>query len=215
MKVICIGNEKGGTGKSTLTANLAVEAVKDGLRVLVIDADPQQSSCDFRSLRAEKEDLPQFQAVAILKPTIHKDIGGFEKDFDLILIDAGGRDTAVFRSAILAANILLIPVLPSQYDIWATQGTVGALEEARTFKDIEARFVVNQVIPNTTVAKEALQALEEFGIPLLSASLHARVAFKESIAEGKGVTEYGKKDKKAIAEVKELWQEVKKLLTKH
>lgn len=205
---ICIGNEKGGTGKSTITANLAVEAVKEGMRVLVIDADSQQSSIDFRGIRADKNGLPQFQAVSIVKNTIHKDIGSFH-DFDLIIIDAGGRDTAVFRSAIFAADILLIPVLPSQYDIWATAGTVEALEQAKTFKDnIKARFIVNQVIPNTNIAKEALQALEEFGIPLLNSRLC--VAYKQSIGEGKGVTEY-EPNGKAAGEIKSLYEEVKVL----
>lgn len=209
MKTICIGNEKGGTGKSTITANLAVEAVRGGLKVLVIDADIQQSSLDFRGIRADKEDLPQFQAVSITKNTIHKDIQSFTA-FDLILIDAGGRDTAVFRSAILAADLLLIPVLPSQYDIWATQGTIEALEQARTFKDIDARFILNQVILNTTVAKEALEALQAFSIPLLSTRLYARVAYKQSIGEGKGVTEY-ENGGKAAAEVQALYEEVKQL----
>lgn len=208
MKTICIGNEKGGTGKSTITANLAVEAVRDGLKVLVIDADIQQSSLDFRGIRADKEDLPQFQAVSITKNTIHRDIQSFTA-FGLILIDAGGRDTAVFRSAILAADLLLIPVLPSQYDIWATQGTIEALEQARTFKDIDARFILNQVILNTTVAKEALEALQAFSVPLLSTRLYARVAYKQSIGEGKGVTEY--ENGKAAAEVQALYEEVKQL----
>jgi chromosome partitioning protein len=208
MKTICIGNEKGGTGKSTITANLAVEAVRAGKKVLVIDADVQQSSIDFRGIRSDKDGLPQFQAVSITKNTIHKDIGSFT-DFDLVLIDAGGRDTAVFRSAILAADLLLIPVLPSQYDIWATQGTIEALDQARTFKPIEARFILNQVIPNTTVAKEALEALQEFEVPLLNTKLHSRVAYKQSVGEGKGVTEY--ENGKAAAEVKALYEEVLKI----
>ena len=206
MKVICIGSEKGGTGKSTITANLAAEAVRGGLKVLVIDADAQQSSIDFRGVRSDREVIPQFQAVSIIKNTIHKDVHSF-RDFDLIIIDVGGRDSTVFRSAILAADILLIPVLPSQYDIWATSGTVDALAEARTYHDIEARFVINQVIPNTTVAKEALEALKEFDVPVLSTRLHSRVAYKQSIGEGKGVTEYEPAGK-AASEIKSLYQEV-------
>lgn len=211
MKVICIGNEKGGCGKSTITANLAVEAVKDGLKVLVIDSDVQQSSIDFRSIRGEMDSLPQFQAVSNTKNTIHLDIKSFN-NFDLILIDAGGRDSKVFRSAILACDFMLIPVLPSQYDIWATEGTVETLNEARTYKEINSGFILNQVIVNTTVAKEALEALEGFNIPLLHARLCSRVAYKQSIGEGKGVSEYDTTGK-ASSEIKALWQEIKELVS--
>jgi len=212
MKVITVGNVKGGVGKSTIACNLAVEATKAGKKVLLIDSDTQQSSIDFRATRAEKN-LPEFQAVSITKNTIHKDVGSF-KDFDFIIIDAGGRDTAVFRSAVLASDLFLIPVLPSQYDIWATAGTVETLEEAKPFKDINACFVINQVIPHTTVVKEALQALKDFKLPILNTRLHARVAFKQSISEGRGVTEYEPtgKNEKASKELRSLFQEVLKCL---
>ncbi len=210
MKVITVGNSKGGVGKSTIACNLAVEAAKAGMKVLVIDADVQQSSIDFRASRADRDSLPQFHAVSITKATIHKDVQSFA-EFDLVIIDAGGRDTGVFRSAILASDILLVPVLPSQYDIWATQGTVDTLAEAKAFKDIKAYFIINQVIPNTTVAKEALQALEEFQLPMMSTQIHARVAFKQSVSEGKGVTEY-ESTGKAAQEIAGLFEEVRRCL---
>lgn len=209
MKIITIGNEKGGVGKSTIACNIAVEATLSGLKVLLIDSDTQQSSMDFRATRAENEKLPQFQAVSINKNTIHKDVKSFQ-DFDLIIIDAGGRDTATFRSAIIACDLLLIPILPSQYDIWATQGTIEALEQARGFKDIEAKLIVNQVIQNTRIAKEAIEAINVFNISLLKTYLHARVAFKQSIAEGKGVSEY--ESGKGAYEIKSLHEEVSNLL---
>lgn len=212
MKVITIGNVKGGVGKSTIACNLAVEATKAGKRVLLIDSDTQQSSIDFRATRSEKG-LPEFQAVSITKNTIHKDVRSFES-FDFVFIDAGGRDTAVFRSAVLASDLFLIPVLPSQYDIWATAGTVETLEEAKLFKDTSAYFIINQVIPNTTIAREALQALKEFKLPILHTQIHARVAFKQSISEGKGVTEYetAGKNGKASKELMALFQEILKCL---
>ena len=158
VKVISIVNQKGGVGKSTIAVNLAVCAVKDGQKVLLIDADVQGSSLAFRAIR-EADDL---QAVAITKPTIYKDVVNFV-NFDLIIIDAGGRDNALFRSAIMAASygILIIPVLPSQYDIWATEDTLESLREARSIVDIEAYALFNQVIQNTNISKEAKEALEE------------------------------------------------------
>ena len=210
MKVITIGNEKGGVGKSTIACNLAAEAALSGLKVLLIDADSQQSSIDFRAVRAENESLPQFHAVSITKNTIHRDVTSFQ-EFDLILIDAGGRDTAVFRSALLACNLLIIPVLPSQYDIWATQGTIEILEQAQSFKNIDALFVLNQVITNTLIERDALEALERFPIYIFNTRLHSRVAFKKSIMEGMGVSEYDG-NSKAAQEIKSLWEETVNLI---
>ncbi|HNQ36034.1 MAG TPA: ParA family partition ATPase [bacterium] len=204
--IITVGNEKGGVGKSTIACNLAVEAVRHRRRTLLIDADSQQSAMDFRAVRSENAGLPQFQAVGITKNTIHKDIQGF-RGYDLIIIDSGGRDTQVFRSAILASDLFIIPVLTSQYDVWATQGTTRVLEEARSFKDIEARLVINQLIPNTIVAREASDLLEGLGVSLLKTRLHARVAYKQAIAEGKGVSEY-EPGGKAAREIQALWREV-------
>jgi chromosome partitioning protein len=183
MRVMTVFNVKGGAGKSTIACNLAVEAVREGQKVLLIDSDTQASSMDFRAARAENEALPQFQAVAITKSTLHKDIKAFG-DFDLILIDAGGRDTGTHRSAVIACDVLLIPVLPSQYDIWASQGTIEVMEEAATIRHIKARILLNQVIPNTRVAEEAIEALKAFTVPLCVTRIHSRVAFKQSIVEG-------------------------------
>lgn len=209
MKVITVGNHKGGVGKSTLACNIAVEASREKRKVLLIDADTQKSSMDFRGLRAEV-DVPQFNAVAVTNPTIHKDIASFNS-FDLVIIDAGGRDTGPFRSALLASDLLVIPALPSQLDIWSTQNTVTLLEDARTFKEINACFVANRVIPNSNIAKEAYQALIDIGIPLLNTKIHSRVAFAYSISEGKGVTEY-EPHGKAAQEMKEFYKEVKSWL---
>lgn len=212
MKVISIVNTKGGVGKSTLTCNLAVAAAQDNKNVLIIDGDGKQaSSLAFRALR-EKDDIT---AISITTPTINKDIKKFS-DFDIIFIDVGGRDSTISRSAIMAAaeGLLLIPVLPSNYDIWATEDTFKLLDEARAFIDIKAYAVFNQVLPNTNIkiVKEAKLALEEmsleYNVPLLDQYLYSRVDYKSSVGEGKGVIEYNSKSKAAL-EVINLYEEIK------
>lgn len=211
-KVITIANQKGGVGKSTIAGNLAVCGLKDRLKVLLIDADVQGSSMSFRAMR-ESDDL---KAVSITQPTIHKDIESFS-NFDLIIIDAGGRDNTLFRSAITAASkgILLIPVLPSQYDIWATEDTFSILKEARVYVDIKACAMFNQVIQNTKVSKEAKESLEELtvesDIKLLSTILYSRVDYKKSISQGLGVVEYQPKSK-ASEEMNKLYKEIMGML---
>lgn len=214
MKVIVVGNLKGGVGKSTISCNLAVAAVLDGKKTLIIDADPQGSAMTFRSVR-QSDDL---KAVSIVQPTIHKDVKDFS-NFDLVIIDAGGRDSALFRSAIIAASggLFLIPILPSQYDIWATEDTFAVLREARAFQEIQAYALFNQVLQNTTITREALDALQEMtgenSVSLLNSRLYNRVDYKKSISESRGVMEYAPNGK-AAQEVKKLYAEVIKLLKK-
>jgi chromosome partitioning protein len=213
MKALAIANQKGGVGKSTIACNLAVCAVKDGKKTLIIDADVQGSSLSFRAIR-ETDDL---KAVSITQPTIHKDIGDFE-NFDLVIIDAGGRDNTLFRSAISAAakGLLLIPVLPSQYDIWAAEDTFNVLKELRVYLDIPAYAVFNQTIQNTTISKEAKDTLEELtaenDIKLLETVLFSRVDYKKSISQGQGVIEYQPKGK-AADEINNLYNEIKAILS--
>lgn len=212
MKVISIASQKGGVGKSTIACNLAVSAIKDGKKTLIIDADPQGSSIAFRAIR-ENDDI---KAVSITQPTIHKDIGDFT-NFDIVIIDAGGRDNTLFRSAVTAASkgILLIPVLPSQYDIWAAEDTFKVLQEARVYVDIEAYAIFNQLLQNTNISKDAKTALDELttesDVKLLDTVLYSRVDYKYSISQGLGVIEYQPKGK-AAEEINNLYSEIKKIL---
>jgi chromosome partitioning protein len=211
LKVVVVGNLKGGVGKSTVSCNLGVAGAMDGKKVLIIDSDPQGSSMTFRAVR-QGDNL---KAVAITRPTIHKDIRDFS-NFDLVVVDAGGRDSALFRSAVIAAagGILLIPILPSQYDIWATEDTFAILKESRTFAEIRAFAMFNQVMQNTTVTQDALATLQEMtgenDVSLLNSKLFSRVDYKKSISEGKGVMEYAPNGKAAM-EFKALYDEIMQL----
>lgn len=207
MKIITIGSTKGGVGKSTIATNLAVAAAAEGKRVLIVDADVQASSMAFRSVR-ESDDI---KAMAITTPTLHKDLTA-DLNFDIIIIDAGGRDSKVFRSAIAASDLVIIPVLPSVYDVWAAADTIELLREVRAHKDIDARILLNQLIPNSIMGREALDSLQEYEteIPLMETKLFHRAAFKNAVMNGQGVIE-SEPSGKAAAEIKELFKEINTL----
>jgi chromosome partitioning protein len=206
--IVTVGNTKGGVGKTTVAVNLAVEAVKDGNNVLLIDTDPQGSSIAFRAER-EKDDI---KAIALINDKLHKDVKGFVEVFNFIIIDAGGRDNAVFRSAVAACNLFLLPVLPSQFDVWAAEDAVNVFKEIEPFNKMQGRMILNMVRPNTIVSMEAQDALSEYQdvLPLMDERLHNRVAFKASISDGKGVTEY-EPSGKAANEINELYKAVVRL----
>lgn len=214
MKTICIASSKGGVGKSTIAVNLAVCAVKDNKSVLIIDGDTQGSSMIFREFR-ETNDI---KAISIPKPTIHKDIADF-KNFDLIIVDVGGRDNPAFRSGIIASQygMILIPIVPSQFDITETENTYGVIQEVSSMFDVKAYSVFNQVNanPKVKISGEAFKLVEElneeYGIKSVGTILHSRVPFADSISHGKGVLEYKPKDKSSD-EIKLLYGEIKTIL---
>lgn len=203
MKTITIGNSKGGVGKSTLACNLAVAAARDGKKVVIVDADVQGSSLAFREIR-EADDIG---AVSITTPTIHKDITRLNAD--LVIVDAGGRDSATFRSAVVASDLLIIPILPSLYDFWATSDTCQILDEARSYKDIDARLLINQYVSGTVLAREMDEALTEFAdkAPLLQTRIPRQEVFKRSLVKGSGVQEVDPKGKGSQSVFK-LYQEI-------
>jgi chromosome partitioning protein len=208
-RILAVANSKGGVGKSTLATNLAAEGAACGLRVLLVDTDPQSSSTVFAATR--EEDRPAFRVVQMIQPILHRELPELSAPYDLVVIDTGARETKTFRSALAAADEVLIPVTPSAYDIWASEDVFAVIDELSATRDLRARVVLNQVIPRTRVASEAIEALEELtaaeGVELLATRIHSRVAWKMSSGKGLAVTEYEPRGA-AADELRALWAEL-------
>ena len=204
--VIAIANTKGGVGKSTLAVNLAVEAAAAGRKTLLIDADPQGSAAQFLSVR--EDDRQQFQAVQLTKPTLHRQMKELSAPYDFVFIDVGGRDAPVLRSAIGAADTVLVPMVPSAFDAWASEDIFGVIEEIRVVNDgLRVSVVPNQVTA-TVSAREALEALREGlskhnAVEFLDATLYNRTAWPRAVGEGLSVVEWEPKGK-AAGELRQL-----------
>lgn len=180
-------NQKGGVGKTTLSVNLAASLARNGARVLLIDADPQGSALDWAAARAGE---PLFSVVGFPRPSIHKEIAQLGQGYDHIVIDGPPRVTELARSAIMAADVVVIPVQPSPYDIWAADEVVKLIEEARVYKDgLKAVFVVNRKIVNTAIGRDVGEALAAYPVPVLMASVTQRVIYAEAAAQGRAVHE--------------------------
>ena len=185
--IIGILNQKGGVGKTTLSVNLAACLARTGARVLLIDADPQGSSLDWAAAR---QDEPLFSVVGFPRSTIHKEIGQIGQGYDHIIIDGPPRVTDLARSAIMASDIVVIPVQPSPYDIWAAEEVVKLITEARVYKEnIKSVFVVNRKITNTAIGRDVREALAAYPVHVLDASIAQRVVFAEAAAQGQAIFE--------------------------
>lgn len=185
--IVGVLNQKGGVGKTTLSVNLTASFARGGSRVLLIDADPQGSALDWAAARQSE---PLFSVVGLPRPTVHKEIAQIGHGYDHIIIDGPPRVTDLARSAIMASDVVLIPVQPSPYDIWAADEVVKLIDEAKVYNEkLKSAFVVNRKIANTAIGRDVGEALVSYPIPSLTASITQRVAFSESAALGLAVYE--------------------------
>jgi chromosome partitioning protein len=204
--VIGVLNRKGGVGKTTIAINVAATLAVAGVRVLLIDADPQASALSWSSLR---ERDPLFAVVGMARPTLHREVPRIAAKFDVVMIDGGPGVSDLGRAAILASDLVLIPVQPSPYDVWAAAETVQQIRDARRFRDgLKAAFIINRKIANTAISRQSAITLAQFeDLPVLAAALNQRVIYAESAAKGLAVIEAAP-DSEAAREMGNLVQQI-------
>jgi chromosome partitioning protein len=205
MRTIAFLTQKGGAGKTTLAASLAVAAAQAGESVIALDLDPQASLLRWGEYRAatnapnkvmieplESERLPRLRAILE---------GLADVGFTLAIFDTAGSDSAAARFVTEAADICLLPTRPTCFDVAATAATFRAAFLAKR----KAAFVLNQCPPafRSSRTSEAARNLTGLGV-LAEPMLSARVDFQDAIAKGLGVTEYARQGQ-AAQEINALW----------
>ena len=200
MRVLTIASQKGGTGKTTLAAHLAVEAESAGAGpVAVVDTDPQGSLAAWWNSRTA--DTPLFAAVNISEIAEH--LARLEaQGIALVVTDTPPQRIETIEAANTVADLVLIPARPSPHDLRAVAVLVDMVEQAgKPFC-----FVVNGATPRSTIAMDAVRALAEHG-KVAPVTMHHRVDFAASMIDGRTVGELSPQSRSAH-EVTSLWSYV-------
>ena len=202
MKTILIAAQKGGSGKTTLTRNLAVAAAEDGRNVLCLDLDPQGSLRGWWESR--EAEAPFMLDRDPLPGELRASLNAAHKRFDLCIIDTPPAASEWLSEVLVAADLVLIPVRPSPDDLRSVGATLAAVNGS----GMPFAFVLSQT-PRARITEEAARVLAQHG-RLAPVNIAQRVAYAETGATGQGVTET--KDKKAGAEIAAVWNYVKGIL---
>lgn len=185
-RIITVAQQKGGSGKTTLTVNLAVALRRRGLSVAVLDTDPQGSLGRWFMERldhqGEDEGL-EFTTSSAWGASYESE--KLKKRFDVVLIDTPPKIESDLRPALRVADLVLVPVASSQVDLWATEGVLDLASRERR----PVLVVLNRTRPNTRLGAEVAQGAAQLGVAVAQAQLANRVAYAETLGRGSAVSE--------------------------
>ena len=215
-RIIAIGNEKGGTGKTTAAVNLAALAAAAGHDVILVDGDPhQQSSARWAARRDEfHPEAMRVNSVGLTGRTMERGLQDLARRYGVVVVDTGASDGPEIRGAAVVADVLLVPFQPEPADLW-TLPTMETLVERARHHNPKLRVVamVNRIPhQNRDVVTVEMRSWISGNVPGLEPSdivpIVGRTAYGRAFGEGLAVSEPAKRDTKAVVEMQMLWEAV-------
>ncbi|MCF6336619.1 MAG: AAA family ATPase [Gammaproteobacteria bacterium] len=206
-QVFSVANQKGGTGKTTLSMNLAAGLSRRG-RTLIIDADPQGSAGQWAGLSTDERPFPV--SVISVASNLAREVSRMRQDYQYLVIDCPPTlETGVAQSAMTISDKVFVPVLPSPVDLWASVRLTDAIDQVKIGNPrLQAYILVNQLELRSAMSRSMNQALAEFDMPALQSCLRRRAVYRNSALEGLSVYCMGKRGESAVQEVEFLIEEI-------
>ncbi len=194
--ITVVANLKGGSGKSTVVFNLALWLQMKGQPVVAYDLDPQQTLLDVAEVRREEGYVPALQ-VYPPRESLLDDLNYHTKNVH-VLVDVGAANIDAMKKAIKTSDQIIIPVPPSQPDVWATQRFMDIVDDATMGRPPKMRAFVNRADTHCAVREsdDTEDAIKQIpNINLIPKRLFQRTIFRRSLSEGMAVFEMSKRSK--------------------
>lgn len=212
--IVSICNEKGGSGKSTLATNIAInQGMVKGESLLLLDTDPQKSIATFLNIRNEEGHSKAFDFAYKYGENLKEFLQNVDRGKDIV-VDTGGRDSREMRIAIALSDIVIIPTIPSQFDVSVLDKMVNIVKMAKEQNEkLQAYIVINRASTNPFLYKKIdslkafIEELQEDYIRLASTIIFERERYKIATQLGYGVVEMNDGNK-AEQEIKNLCEEI-------
>lgn len=204
-KIIVLTNQKGGCGKTTVTMQLAGALGRDGKKVLIVDADPQGAALRWASYADDQKPFPAaLSGLSVVGPKVHQEVRKYLGQYDYIFIDCPPAvDSPIPKSALMVANVALVPVIPSPTDLWAAKSIQKLIEDMKDVYNTGLKaYIVPNMIAITNVQKAIIGPIKELGMEITNTVLGNRTAYRESAIVGGTV--FDLKTESAITAQKEI-----------
>jgi chromosome partitioning protein len=214
MAILSISNLKGGVGKSTVAQNVAVCLAQQNIKVCIADTDTEQkTSVKWASLRAS--DAVSVPVYGINPDKVSQEILALKSNYEIVIVDGTPALTELTTRIIILSDLVVVPILPGGGDIWALENFLERYKEAKVTKEsyggkVAVAVLVNRYNERTTLDKEVLSVILDFGIKVFDTKISSRVSYREATISGLGANEL--KDEKARLEIENLTKEIKTMI---